>query len=51
MTTKDISTINRFLGVIEGIVISLSDDVQSMIYDYLEVIDGILDKEEKEGAK
>ena len=51
MTPKDISTISRFLGVIEGIVVSLPDDVQSMIYDYLEVIDGILDKEEKGGVK
>ena len=51
MTTKDIAIINRFLGVVEGIVISLPDDVQSMIYDYLEVINGILDKEEKEGAE
>ena len=50
MTTKDISTINRFLGVIEGVAVSLPDDAQSMIYDYLEVIDGILDKEEKGGA-
>ena len=51
MTQKDISTIYRFLGVIEGIAVSLSNDAQSMIYDYLEVVNGILDKEEKGGGE
>lgn len=50
MTTKDIAIISRFLGVIEGVAVSLPDDVQSMIYDYLELINGILDKEEKGGV-
>ena len=49
MTMKDISTIRRFLGVIEGVVLSLPDQAQSLIYDYLEVVDDILDREEKGG--
>lgn len=48
MTQKDISTIYRFLGVIEGVAVSLPDDVQSMIYDYLEVVNCILDNEVKD---
>ena len=49
MTTKEISTIRRFLGVIEGVTISSPNETQSMIYDYLEVVDAILDREEKDG--
>jgi hypothetical protein len=39
------------LGVIEGVVISLPQDTQTMIYNYLEVVDEILDAEEKEREK
>lgn len=47
MDIKDIYTLHRFVGAIEGVVISLPDEVKGMIYDYIEVVDGILDKEEK----
>ena len=49
MTMKDISNIRRFLGVIEGITATLPDNAQSLIYDYLEIVDEILDREEKGG--
>ena len=51
MDIKDISTIRRFLGVVEGVTISLPSETQSMIYDYLAVVDGILDREEEGGDK
>ena len=51
MTLKDISNIRRFLGVVEGVTISLPSDTQYMIYDYMETVDEILDREEKEGAE
>ena len=49
MDLKDISYIRRFLGVIEGVTTSLPSDTQSMIYDYIAVVDEILDKYEEEG--
>ena len=49
MTAKDISTIRRFLGVIEGVTASLPSDTQSMIYDYIGVVDAIIDREEEKG--
>ena len=51
MTLKDISNIRRFLGVVEGVTISLPSDAQYMIYDYMETVDEILNREEKEGAE
>ena len=51
MESKDISTIRRFMGVVEGVAASLPDDVQTLIYGYIEVVDEILDAEEKEREK
>ena len=48
MTTKDILTMHRFLGIIEGITLSLPDNTQSLIYDALAVVDGILNREEEQ---
>ena len=47
MNAKDISTIRRFLGIVEGITISLPDQAQSLIYDNMALVDDILDREEK----
>lgn len=49
MTAKDISIIRRFIGVVEGVAISLPDQAQALVYDYIEVIDAIIDREEKGG--
>ena len=49
MTLQDISNVRRFIGVVEGVTISLPEQTQSLIYDYIEVIDAILDREEKGG--
>lgn len=51
MTLQDISNIRRFIGVVEGVTISLPEQAQSLIYNYIEVVDSILDKEEKGGAE
>lgn len=45
MDKQDIFYITRFLGVVEGASESLPEGAKSMIYDYIAVIDGILDKE------
>ena len=51
MTLKDISTIRRFMGAVEGVAVSLPQDAQSLIYDYIEVVDAILDREENNNAE
>ena len=51
MTLQDISNIRRFIGVVEGITISLPKQAQSLIYDYIEVVEAILDREEKGGGQ
>lgn len=51
MELQDISNIRRFIGVVEGVTISLPEQVQSLIYDYIEVVDAILDREEKGGGE
>jgi hypothetical protein len=51
MTLRDISNIRRFIGVVEGVTISLPERAQSLIYDYIEVMDAILDREEKGGEQ
>ena len=51
MNLKDISTIRRILGFIEGVAISLPKDTQSAIYDYLGVADSILNNEEGQVLK
>ena len=45
MTAENISIIRRFIGVVEGVAISLPERTQSLIYDYIEVVDAILDHE------
>jgi hypothetical protein len=49
MTAQAISTIRRFIGVVEGVAISLPDQAQSLVYDYIKVVDEILNREEKGG--
>ena len=51
MDIKDISTIRRFLGVVEGVAVSLPSDTQTILFDYVEMVDEILDAEEKEHEK
>ena len=51
MTPQDISNIRRFMGTVEGVAISLPGPVQSLIYEYIEVVDAILDREEKGGVQ
>ena len=51
MTLRDISNIRRFIGVVEGVTIFLPEQTQSLIYDYIEVMDAILDREEKGGEQ
>ena len=47
MNAKEISNIRRFLGVVEGVAESLPEKTQSLLYDYIAVVDDILNKEEK----
>lgn len=47
MTSKEISNIRRFLGVIEGVAETTSVGVKNMLYDYISVVDEILDREEQ----
>lgn len=51
MTRKDKSTIQRMLGFIEGISAGLDDKLSSLLLGAVEVIDGIIDKEEYDGGK
>ena len=51
MDIKDLNILHRFVGAVEGVVISLPSEIQGMIYDYIEVVDGILDKEENLSEK
>lgn len=46
MDMKDINLLHRFVGVVEAVVLGLSDDEQSLLYGYIEAVDEILDKEE-----
>lgn len=48
MTPKDISTIRRFMGAVEGIAIGLPEQPQALLFDYMEVVEAILDREEGE---
>ena len=47
MELKDIYTLHRFVGAVEGVTVTLPEDAQGLLYDYIEVVDAILDKEEK----
>lgn len=51
MTAQDISNIRRFIGVVEGVAISLPTEAQSLLYDYIEVVDAIIDREENGGER
>lgn len=51
MTSKEISNIRRFLGVIEGVAETTSVGVKNILYDYIAVIDEILDREENNDEK
>ena len=51
MDTKDINLLHRFVGAVEGVALTLPESAQSLIYDYLEVVNAILDREEKGGAE
>ncbi len=48
MKLKDKCTIQRMLGWIEGISVGLDDKLSAQLCDAVEVIDGIIDKEECE---
>ncbi len=50
MTLNDISCLNRFLGVIEGVAISLPEETREMVFDYLATVDRIVDEEAKKVA-
>ena len=51
MTKQDIANIYRFVGVVEGVIVSLPEQVQTLIYDCIEVVDDVLEKEVKGGAE
>lgn len=51
MNIHDINLLHRFVGAVEGVALTLPESAQSLIYDYLEVVNGILDKEEKGGVE
>ena len=51
MTPKDISTIRRFMGAVEGVAESLCEGARSLLYDYMAVVDDILDREENNNAE
>ena len=46
MTDKDISTMHRMLGKIEGVAFVVTDKVATPLFDAIEVIDCILEREE-----
>lgn len=47
LTLKDKSTIQRMLGIIEGVSFILEDKFAAPLVNAIEVIDSILDKEDK----
>lgn len=48
MTDKDYATIQRLLGLIEGVAVMLPHDPQVYICGVIDSIDAILDKERKD---
>lgn len=46
MNAKDISTIRRFIGVVEGVSSACPNSAQSLIFDYILIVDKILEEEE-----
>jgi hypothetical protein len=51
MSLADVINLHRFVGLIEGVVLSLPADTQNAVYDYLETVNCILDKELQDKAK
>ena len=47
LTLKDKYTIQRMLGKIEGVAFTVEDNFAAPLFDAIEVIDSILDKEDK----
>lgn len=45
MTRKDFSTIQRMLGMIQGVALGTEAAVEGALLDALETIDAILDRE------
>ena len=50
MTSKEISYIRCFLGLIEGVTITLPPEAKRVIFVHINCIDSILNREEKGGA-
>lgn len=50
MTDRDISTIHRMLGKIEGVAFGVDDKIATPLLDAVEVIDCILNREEEKNA-
>ncbi len=46
MTIKDKSTIQRKLGMIEGVAFVMDDKASTPLLDAVEVIDGIINRED-----
>ena len=46
MTLKDKETIQRMIGKIEGVAFCVEDNIAIPLFDAIEVIDAILDREE-----
>lgn len=51
MTKKDMLTIQRQLGIIEGVTLMFPDDRVDLILDALERIDKVLGKEDKDESE
>lgn len=47
LSIKDLSTIQRMLGKIEGLAFAVEDKIATPLLDAVEVIDCILEKEDK----
>lgn len=45
LTTNEISTINRMIGMIEGVAFCIEGKVTEPLLDAVEVIDSIINKE------
>lgn len=45
MTKKDFSTIQRMLGMIQGVALGTEASVEGALFDAVETIDAILDRE------
>ena len=46
MDIKDKSTIQRMLGKIEGVAFAADDKIAVPLFDAIEIIDAVLDREE-----